>query len=263
MIIVNSKIIKQASKITTNKTSQLKSSSKPTPKKLSLSKLNQLSSKFNEKETVRIQVQDEEFEITVQKHFRETDIRKIYVEYIQLLYDLKQEKELDNESILNSGYLLNTMILREFTNLPIPKTNDIKKLFQLSKNLINLGIVDQLLGDNSPFGKENIDFLNSILEKASDGIGKTLSELSIKTELLEAEKNRVDVDGYFSELELRNFEISEDEDLNKLLEVIDQLEADGKYEEYMERLTDEEIGLLNKRLEILSKQNGDHIEQTV
>lgn len=247
------KKVKQSSKVT--------SINKAPAKKLTQSALNKLASDFNEKGKVTITVNDEQFEVVISKKFRETAIRKIYVEYLLFLNQLRQMDDIDGEALLNATYVFNALILKEFTNLPIPDVNDVGKLVKVTLNLVDLGIMEQLLGENSPFGEENIELLNRVLKSAGEGVGKALSELGIAAEINEAEKDRIDVDDYFATLGAKNFEITDDEDLTLLPQVIDQLNEEGKLDEYMNKLTDEEIKKLYERLDILDKQSSDRDEE--
>lgn len=248
-----------------SKVKQLKNTSNNNgAKKLTLSNLNKLASQFNEKRKITILVNGEEFEVMIHNKFRETAVRKVCVDYIKILYELKQLNNLDDEAILNATYLLNTLVLKEFTNLPIPDVvnkgnvtvEDLEKLIKVTENLVDLGIIEYLLGENSPFGKENIELLNRVANQVSANVGKTISELGLISELSGLERNKIDVDDYFAELEKRNFEVSEDEDLSLLLQVIDQLNEDGKYEEYMSKLSADELDKLNERMKMLNKQQS-------
>lgn len=232
--------------------------------KLTTTSLNKLSSQFNEKKKIIITVNGEDFQISINVKFRESAIRKICAEYFEFVSNLQSIGELSDEEILGTTYVFNTLILREFTDLPIPKTKDIRKLIRISENLLDLGIVETLLGEGSPFGKENIELVNKIANEVGSGISKALSEAGVVSSLNEYEKNRIDVDDYFAQLELRNFEIAEDEDLSLLPRVFDQLEAEGRYEEYMSKFTTEELDKLNERMKLINeRQSGDSLDQEV
>lgn len=259
----SSKARKTKSDSTTPKKSTASNSkqeqAKNKPQKLTLANINKLASKFNEKRTVYIGINNEEYEVTLDENFRETKVQQVYVDYIKCLHNMRTMEGIDEEALLNSDLLLDTLVLKHFTNLPIPNVDgDVSKLFIIAKNLADLGITKELLGGGkNSFDKENIELVREQAKKVMSNIGQMVSELSLGAELEKLKANRIDVDNYFSELELRNFEIAEDEDLSLLVKVIDQLNEDGKYDEYMDKLSTEEMELLNERLKILQEKSTE------
>jgi hypothetical protein len=234
-----------------------------TPQKLTTSSLNKLASQFNEKKKVYFELDGEQFEILVSNKFRESKIREVYAEYITILQKMKASNMLNDETIIGASYVLNTLLLKEFTNLPIPKLDDVRKLVKVTLNLVDLGIVEYFFGENSPFGEANMSLLNRILQQASDNISKSFIELGLMSEINQVEQERIDIDNYFAELEARNFEITEDEDIEQLIRVLEQLEDEGKYDDYMQKFSVEEMKKLNERLNILrerQQQSGDKSE---
>lgn len=223
-------------------------------KKLTMTGLERLANQtFNEKR--KVSVCNGEFEIEINENFKITDIQSIAVEYLKIIEKLKSMKDVDEELIMASTRLIDTLVLRKFSTLPIPETDDIAKLIKVSDNLLNLGIVKELFsgGENS-FKESEIKLVKERIEKAMESYAKTLGEIGLMSELNEVERNRIDVDDYFAELDAKGFEISEDEDLGLLVKVMDQLNADDIYDQYMDKLTADEIGKLNERLEILENR---------
>lgn len=242
---------KTPSKVSSLETKQKQA--KNNPKKLTLTNINKLASKFNEKRKVYLDVNGESFEVLVNVTFRRSEVERSCLEFLEIFSKSLQLEGIDETELMkNIENFLQVYILKNFTNIPIPKDIDnISKLITLTNNLYDLGILREFFIDNvGLIGEANFKLISETFNKIAQNIGKTLSD---KVLLSELEKNRIDVDDYFSELEMRNFEIVDDEDLSLLPKVIKQLEEDGLYDEYMSQLTNQEMEKLQQRLDMLDE----------
>jgi hypothetical protein len=224
---------------------------KNTPKKLTLAGIDKLATKFNEKRTVYIC--DGQYEVIINENFRATEINKISVDFLKIIQNLRSMKGIDDETIMSAASLIDTLVLKYFTNLPIPSDlSNVAKLIKVSNNLIDLGITSELLGEGkNSFTKSNMELVRKLVDQSLEKMGAALGELGIISEL--DDHNRIDVDDYFSELALRDFAITEDEDLGVLLKVIDQMHLDDTYDLYMSKLTEEETLKVQERLNIIEE----------
>lgn len=143
-------------------------------KKLTASELNKLSSKFNEKTTIHIL--DGEFEVSINTNFRDSDIDNIVLNYLTVLQEIQRKEQITDELLKDTVSLLNTFVLREFTDLPIPKKNDIDSLIRVTKNLLDNGITNEVL---SHIPRTQIIRVENRIKEAQKGIGKVMGELAL------------------------------------------------------------------------------------
>jgi hypothetical protein len=153
-------------------------------KKLTVAELNKLSSKFNERK--KIYILDGQYEVNVNTEFRESAIENVAISYIGILEQVKSQPNASNETIKDTVALLNTLILREFTDLPIPKKNDILNLIKFTHNLLDNGIMVEVYNS---IPKEQILRIQTKLEQVSKSVGEMLGELAIKTSLEETKED--------------------------------------------------------------------------
>lgn len=143
-------------------------------KKLTASELNKLSAKFNNKTTIRIL--DGEFEVAINDVFRDTDIDNVVLNYLTVLQEVNRKEQITDELLKDTVSLLNTFVLREFTDLPIPKKNDIASLIKVTKNLMDNGITNEVLNH---FPIEQLAKVEIKLKQAQKGIGKVMGDLAL------------------------------------------------------------------------------------
>lgn len=238
-----------SSKKTTSKVTDINSK----PKKLTLAAINRESSKFNKRK--KVYVCDGQYEVLIDEHFRRTSIQNVSANYLIALQTLQGMEGIDQQAIMGASNLIYTLIMKEFSNLPIPEIDEIDKLIKVSNNLIDLGITEELFnGGKNSFKQSEIDLVNKQINKALENVDKILGEMGLVSEIEKMSKDRVDVDDYFTELDARGYEITEDEDLDLLIKVINQLESDGIYDEYMEKLDSNEIEMLNERMKLIAER---------
>ncbi|KAA9007389.1 hypothetical protein F4V43_02560 [Paenibacillus spiritus] len=149
-------------------------------KKLTAAELNKLGAKYNEFKTVTIG----EYEIRLQKLFQETKIESIVLEYLSYLQLLKEQPEVDLDLTKDTLSILHTLVLREFTDIPVPKKNKKTKplsylgsLIKVTHILIDEGIYVELLNNISD---EEIAKVEAKLNATAKTAGQLLGELAIK-----------------------------------------------------------------------------------
>ncbi|MCM3289908.1 MULTISPECIES: hypothetical protein [Paenibacillus] len=147
-------------------------------KKLTVTGLKKAESKFNERK--KIMVHDNEYEVTIHTVFRESLIEKTVFAYLTLLHDLKSRSEVDDELIRGTLALLYTLILREFSNLPIPKENQIEELVTVSKSLLDTGIMKEVF---DAYPKEELAKIDKKLTDVSNNMGSMIGEMAISSTL--------------------------------------------------------------------------------
>ncbi|MEK4512269.1 hypothetical protein [Paenibacillus sp. FSL K6-2524] len=111
-------------------------------KRLTAVGLKKLESTLNER--IRLLVYGNQFNVNIHTFFRESLIENIITNYVTILQELQEGTEVDDTLIKGSLGVFNTLVLREFTDLPIPKTNDIESLIVVSNTLLDTGIMKEI-----------------------------------------------------------------------------------------------------------------------
>lgn len=117
-------------------------------KKLTAAELGKLKSSLNKKKNVLIRSNDgEEYEVTINMEFRDSQIENVAMSYIGYLQELREMNvdQIDNELIKGTLKLVPVLVFREFTNIPVPKKAKLKKMIGLSELLADKGITDSLV----------------------------------------------------------------------------------------------------------------------
>lgn len=143
-------------------------------KRLTASALNKLDSKLNTQKAIHIL--GDQFEVKINTIFRESQIQNIVTTYLSLLQDLKSQTEIDDLLIQGTIGLLNTLTLREFTDLPIPKSNSIVDLIKVSKTLLDTGIMKETF---EAFDQKQVSKIEDKIKSVNSEVGKIVGELSI------------------------------------------------------------------------------------
>jgi hypothetical protein len=154
-------------------------------KKLTPTKLNKLASQFNEKKKVYISIDNEDYEVVVDKKFRRSKIFKMLIHYLQILYEIRNKKDLNVDTITDSTALINTMIIKYFSDVPLPDLDNVDDLIYASNSLYDLGITEKLINDG--FDKEQIEFVFSEIDKNAKVIGERLAEIGVVGVMKEVE----------------------------------------------------------------------------
>lgn len=146
-------------------------------KKLTTASLNKLDSKFNEKK--KIYILDGEYEVDININFRPSDIDELVMTYISALEELKSLTNVDDIQIKDTLSLLPVLILRSFTNLPIPKKNaDIASLIIISKTLYDNQFIEEVYPH---FPEDQIKKVNEKINSFGKNIGNVLGELAVQS----------------------------------------------------------------------------------
>ncbi|MEK4008334.1 hypothetical protein [Paenibacillus sp. FSL H3-0333] len=153
-------------------------------KKLTLTELNKLGEKFNERK--KIYILDGQYEVDIDVTFKLSDIDDLVMVYASAIQELKEMNDTDEIQIKDTLSLLPTLILRAFTNLPIPKeSTDISSLIVISKNLYNLGITEEVY---SKLPEEQIKKVTDKINAFGKNIGTVMGEWAIAEELNKTEQ---------------------------------------------------------------------------
>jgi hypothetical protein len=150
-------------------------------KKLTLSNISKLNSELNERKVIRV---CGDYEVQIDIKFRRTKIQKVILDYFTILQDLKKRENINDETIVHTTSLLYALIIRYFSDIPLPDIDDVEKLIQVSNSLLDLGIMEELFGENG-FPKDQVELLTKEIDKAANGIGNILGELSLQSVLSE------------------------------------------------------------------------------
>jgi hypothetical protein len=156
-------------------------------KKLSLSEINKLSGQFNEKKEITLEVNSinskgeiQEYKCQISTKFKRTDIQKMLIDYMAILEEFKQRKNISTEDLYDTTTIMYGLIVSYFTNIQIPKIDKLEQLIHVTENLINLGIIEQLFKSDKGFDPDEVKFLNQEMEKAAKQIGENLGELAVR-----------------------------------------------------------------------------------
>jgi hypothetical protein len=153
-------------------------------KKLSLSEINKLSGQFNEKKEITLEVKNkgkiQEYKCQISIKFKRTDIQKMLIDYMSILEEFKQRKNISMEELYDTTTIMYGLIVSYFTNIPVPKLEELEQLVNVTENLINLGIIEQLFKSDKGFDPDEVRFLNQEMEKAAKQIGENLGELAVR-----------------------------------------------------------------------------------
>ncbi|OPH47623.1 hypothetical protein BC351_10565 [Paenibacillus ferrarius] len=154
-------------------------------KKLSLTEYNKLEKQFNERKQIRITVilpegETKEYDHSIATTFKPTDIQKLSIDYLSLLYELQNNPDVTSETFYNANSLLNALIVKYFSDVPVTIDN-LESIIKVSEVLFNLGIMEQLFDESKGFSKSEIEKLSATLEKNSKVFGQQFGELVIKS----------------------------------------------------------------------------------
>lgn len=162
----------------------------PKQKKLTLATINKLNSEFDQRKTIYV---CGDYPVQVDIKFRKTKIQKMILDYIIILEDLRKQKNVNEETLMRTTSLINTLIVKYFTDIPVPPIDNIEKLIQVSNALLDLGIMDVLFdGNENGFPKDQLELVKTEIDKVSKNIGQILGEMGIKAVLNETNEDDED-----------------------------------------------------------------------
>lgn len=107
-------------------------------KKLTVSELNKLSKELEQTQTYPIL--DGQFEVTVKQNFKESSINNIFTGLIEVVQGIEKAQLTELTFSQIASQIGSTLMLREFTDLPIPNKNDFQTLIKVYENLLNTNI---------------------------------------------------------------------------------------------------------------------------
>ena len=138
-------------------------------KKLNEVSLNKGFSKFNEKSIERVtDIFSETYEIEVSKYLKKTDTKKIIIDYMAIIDELKDMENIDN---LKDTIIIPMLMIKQFTNITIPDEGE--KLLLMADKLIEL----ELFGDIMNLLPENeILKMGDVAEQFKISVEKMIGE---------------------------------------------------------------------------------------
>ncbi|KZE65168.1 hypothetical protein AV545_04390 [Paenibacillus jamilae] len=107
-------------------------------KKLTATELNKLSKELEQTQTYPIL--DGQFEVTVKQNFKESSINNIFTGLIEVVQGIEKSQLTELTFSQIASQIGSTLMLREFTDLPIPNKNDFQTLIKVYENLLNTNI---------------------------------------------------------------------------------------------------------------------------
>lgn len=135
--------------------------------KLTKKTLAQLDKQLEKRKKIHIDTSLGTFEVLINEIFSEIKIKKISNDIMELIKPLLESPDIHEEDLVAPVALIPILALREFTDLPIPKENDLATLAAVTEQLDAHGINRQVF---SQFSVYEIDKLNKL-------VGNALSEL--------------------------------------------------------------------------------------
>ncbi|RPK23977.1 hypothetical protein [Paenibacillus xylanexedens] len=133
------------------------------------------------KQTKDIQITDvhgNTYDVQLDTFFYESKVEKIASDYLELLIELNKMTDVDNEKVRQTFKLIYVMVLREFTDIPIPTKANINDLIGLSVSLGDSGITNEVMKSipNKEFRK-----IEKKLKEVEKQTSKIMAEVVAKT----------------------------------------------------------------------------------
>ncbi|MET3209905.1 UNVERIFIED_CONTAM: hypothetical protein ABIC26_002853 [Paenibacillus sp. PvR008] len=107
-------------------------------KKITATELNKLSKELEQTKTHPIL--DGQFEVTIKQNFKESSINNIFTGLIEVVQGIEKSQLTELTFSQIASQIGSTLMLREFTDLPIPNKNDFQTLIKVYENLLNTNI---------------------------------------------------------------------------------------------------------------------------
>ncbi|MBE7897185.1 hypothetical protein G7L40_00475 [Paenibacillus polymyxa] len=112
-------------------------------KKLTATDLNKLSKGINETRTYPIL--DGQFDVIINQHFKDTSINNIFTGLVEVVKGIEASELTELTFSRIAQQIGMTLMLREFTDLPIPNKNDFQTLIKVYENLLNTNIYVEVM----------------------------------------------------------------------------------------------------------------------
>ncbi|MDP9698884.1 hypothetical protein J2T16_001781 [Paenibacillus intestini] len=143
-------------------------------KKLTATALNTLDAKNNKRK--KIYVTDQRYEVQIHTFFRKSLIDNVNTNYLSIIDQLRQKTDVTDQLIKDTVGLYNTLLLKEFTDLPIPKKLDVEKLIKVTNMLLDNGIMEEVL---TQFPEQELKKLEEQFRALQERMAAMVSELAI------------------------------------------------------------------------------------
>lgn len=158
--------------------------------KLTLAEYDRLDKQFSERKQVTLKVihdgQEKLYTHEIAVKFKPTEIQKLTIDYLSILEELRANDTVTKETLYNANSLLNALIVKYFSDVPVPPLDNLQSVVRVSETLYNIGIMQQLFDDETGFPKEETDKLSKELDKNAKVIGQRVGELMYQQSLNES-----------------------------------------------------------------------------
>lgn len=131
--------------------------------------ITELDSELDKKKTIFIDTIKGKAEVEINVYFDESKINHVITSLVELITSLLASEEISTEDLASPVILLPALILREFTDLPIPKENDLALMTAVNENLQRHGIARQVF---DKFSVKELKKVSKLVEGAFKNIPK-------------------------------------------------------------------------------------------
>lgn len=149
-------------------------------KKLSVAAINKANGALDNKKMITVLG---EYKVNINLTFKESKIDNVIFDYLTLFQEASKSGDIDEDFIRGIGAILHTLILREFSDVPmIPKERDLNKLLQVATVLYDTGVMEAVM---SELDESELKRVYSKLENNSKRVGKFIGEYALSSALSE------------------------------------------------------------------------------
>ncbi|GAB6989351.1 hypothetical protein [Paenibacillus pini] len=141
-------------------------------KKLTLIDLNRFEKELDK--TKKISILDNKYEVNIHTTFKDSDIEDLLHDFRTIIEKLSNTQNVELRNVY-SIYL--TLILRQFTDIPITEENEIVELIRISKVLKNKGITNEVFNE---IPQDQLDYLTQKVKKSSDALNQLLKDTEVE-----------------------------------------------------------------------------------
>lgn len=158
--------------------------------KLTLAKIDKKNSSLDRFQEIKIC--DEGYDVTIRTIFKESLIKRVVMNYFKAIQELRKLESVNDEIIADTVGLLNVFILKEFSDVPFPKDENLHSLISVANVLLDTGILAAVL-DKYP--QEELEKVGAMVQRVSKTIGENLGELAVRDALDQIENETGESDG--------------------------------------------------------------------
>ncbi|MEK4432984.1 hypothetical protein MHB54_27915 [Paenibacillus sp. FSL M7-0802] len=156
-------------------------------KKLTATDLNKLSKGINKTKTHPIL--DGQFEVTIDQHFKNSSINNIFTGLFEVVKDINKSELTELTFSRIAQQIGMTLMLREFTDLPIPNKNDFQTLIKVYENLLNTNIFVEVMNKMPEDQIRKVEKRFKDIKSTFDEIERKANETTATTAPGEVEHN--------------------------------------------------------------------------